>query len=180
MRQAPQRVGGSSKSARWLDALWDFAVGCRILPGPGYRVKEVAGGTILELDVVAGGAPAAVSLGVFKFVSIAASGDYINAQPLTTPPSTFGAAVTVARPQHLWASVTSETIDGATISYSDIRVASNTVIRRATTSNGLYYADQITYPPYQTNELILVAKVAYTGVAAAPNYIELTPRYWSS
>ena len=186
MTNEPSDPVGNSPFAVWCRQIKAFAKSCRILPGRGYKVKTTPTGTILEIEPGAGGVSASVSIGLYKFVSIpnAQALDYFTAAPVISA-GVYGANVSVARQQDLWASTASETAaDGTVITYSEQTVTTigttYTVKRRAVSVSGLYDSFQMIWPPYKPNELIPVAKVSYTGVASAPSYLELSNRFWAA
>lgn len=46
----PNPISGASKMALWLNRLLEACKGTRLLPGPGYKIKQTPNGIILEFD----------------------------------------------------------------------------------------------------------------------------------
>lgn len=141
----PGPVNTSGAGGSWLNRLRLLVVSCRILPGLGYRVKQItSGGTILEIISEARG-----GVGLYRYKSM--QGDYLICRSWDgTNEGTVD--VNIAKPDKLRASVATETLRGTVMTYSAYDNSLNGQTRHAT--DGTNPETQYVTPPYDSNCLI--------------------------
>lgn len=145
MDDVPAPLSGFGPQASWLNRLRRFVLSNRILPGTGYRVRQLTQGVILEISRIPGGA--ASSAQVFRYVS--GGPDYFNAHSFDG--SKEGThIVQIAKPYKLRNSNLSEVIDGVTVNYS---AYDNTAQTRVATSSSATETHVIV-PRYLVGDLI--------------------------
>ncbi len=137
---APNEPIGNSSVASWCRRLLRWCKSIEIQSGVGYRVRKGSGGTTLELLGVAGGA-AVTPVGRFRVKSV--QGDYVTCR--TWDGTTEGSSdVLVAKPPQLRHSISSQPINGVTVSYSGYSIDGTTYVCSRTAS-GSGYSDQTEY-----------------------------------
>lgn len=141
-------------------------------------IEEVDGGPSVAFDTLIvpngsltdnGGGEAQLTFnagGVSQYRIKSVQGDYYTCR--TWDGTTEGGSdVYVAKPYKLRNSITSESIDGVTVSYS----YASTVARTATISS--VDEDQVIVPRYLSNDIIYVATSNYTGVSVSGTALTL-------
>jgi hypothetical protein len=176
----------------WLDRLLKACISRQLLPGPGYRLKQTASGTILELDRLAGGGTTAAPLVIQMFALTTLPGGDVVKGKTWNGSALGGSEVTIAKPHRLRKSIASEKIDSITITYATPGGTAD-VDNNRTASDGTTPEAQVVYPRYTTltrlgeatpgtNSLALIvaAKPANgTGIAGV-DWIEVLPaRVWA-
>jgi len=138
----------------------------RLVPETYGRVEKAAAGFVIRLDPAAiggGGTPGTAVVSKFTFQS--SQSDYITCH------DGVGADVYIAKPAKLRGSVTSETIDGTTISYGTF---SGDYTERTASAAGYTDEVQAIVPRFLVNDVIYAATVdGGTGVGSAPTYVDL-------
>lgn len=145
MDDVPAPLSGWGPQASWLNRLRRFVLSTRLLPGNGYRLRQLTQGVILEIARPPGGGGSGVS--VFRYVS--GGPDYFNAHSFDG--SKEGTTVVqIAKPYKLRNSNLSEVIDGTTVNYS---LYDNTAQTRVATSSTATETHVIV-PRYLVGDLI--------------------------
>lgn len=140
---APREPSGSSTRANWLRKLLRYVLSNEIKPGTGYMVRRTPTGTILEIRPGSGG-----GFGASEYQVIEHKAEYLICKKWdSTKNEASGGEIKVAKPRELRFSLTSEIIDGFTITYSAWSEASQT---RHAYYSAPYQEDQIIVPRYAT------------------------------
>lgn len=171
--ETPGDAQGTDPLVPWLNKLKACVRSHRILRGNGYRVKETASGTILEIIPGAGGS----SLTLYRFKSNAADHIICRSWDGTTEGTID---VLIAKQPTIRNSVTSETLRGVPTTYSAWDLTAQT---RMASVGGTIETHYIT-PPFNVNDLIyaMPAKTLVSaGTPAAPlTLMDTSPRQWAS
>src|SRR5678815_2608667 len=121
----PGRLSGNSPLIPWLNALRDFAISCRPQSGLNYFTKRAPSGTIYEIQPGFAG----LQLSRFRFKSMGT--DHLVCR--TWDGTNEGASdINIAKSPKLRFSITSETIDVLTITYSSYNTGSQTRVATGT------------------------------------------------
>ena len=177
----PDRLNDSSRPSGWLNKLRDFAVSCRLVEGPGYRLIRMTRGTALEIEPSKGGGGSTVKHYLVKSIE----GDFMTCREYDG--TTEGDEdVYIARDPELRRS----RFEGRSIAYNSdgdsftatYTYTSNT--KRVKTVGGVPET-QVIIPYYKTDSTIILAaqsanKSGVTDPDEADIYIvELTQRAWA-
>jgi hypothetical protein len=118
LTRGPNPNSGEGAAANWLRRLLAAVAANKILPGVGYKVKYSSLGTTLE--VMPGKMLGGTISKRYRVKSV--QGDYLTCR--TWDGTTEGGTdVLVAKPPQLRHSIESQTIDGASVTYSDFSIS---------------------------------------------------------
>jgi hypothetical protein len=162
----PNPVTPNGFLASWLNRFRAAATANRLLSGPGYKVRETAQGTTLDIEKGAGGS----KIQTFKYKSM--QGDYLVCR--SWDGTTEGASdVYVGKATKLRHSITSETIDGTAYAYSAYSLTAQT---RVSTPAGGAAENQIVVPRYLANDIIyaMAGRTFLAAVGTPPNTTQIT------
>ena len=135
LNHVPNPVSGTSLQAGWLARLWSAVRANRLLPGLGYKLKYSSLGTLIEIEPSRGGQAANPAR---RYLVKSVEADYVVCR--TWDGTTEGSVdVKVAKPPHLRHSLTSQVINGVTVSYGTYAISGGICTRLATAGG---YADQ--------------------------------------
>lgn len=169
----PGEPTGTSPMVAWCRRLYRCVMQGRLLPGVGYRLKEVPSGTILEIIPGTGGSP----LSLYRFKSNAANHIICRSWNGTTEGTVD---VLIAKQPTIRNSVTNETLRGVAMTYSAFDLTAQT---RLANGGGTTETHYIT-PPFNLNDLIyaLPAKTLVTAgsPAAALTLMDTSNRAWAA
>lgn len=146
----------------WLNRLLERAKRAELKSGVGYRVNTTSNGTTLEIDQRPQAAPASPLLQQYVIKSLAQ--DYFGV--VTWDGSTEGSETFyVAKPHELRGSLSSESIDSNTYSYSYTGGANYLKRTASVTISGVTTTEkQDIVPRYAVNSIIVAGEVVGTGV----------------
>lgn len=161
----PGLVTGIGPQASWYRRMTDYIRSLRILPGNGYRVKQLTGGVILEFPDRGGlgGAPLSINLfvcnghGLTLDTSVGGA-DYVLGVPQNAAAGTGTAPTPILKPSLLWFSIKSRQVYGG-INYSQWSGQSQS--RLAT--NPVGSATEYITPLYLAGDLLWTVPVNYNG-----------------
>jgi len=168
----PGRLSGNSPLIPWLNALRDFAISCRPQSGLNYFTKRTPSGTVFEVQPGFAG----LQLSRFRFKSMGT--DHLVCR--TWDGTNEGASdINIAKSPKLRFSITSETIDVLTITYSSYNTGSQTRVATGTISE-----NQAIVPRFLVNDIIYAVS-ASTGVSVSSTPVSLIDlnldaRAWSA
>jgi hypothetical protein len=179
----PALLTGSIPLATWLNALLESARSCQIAPGYGYKIKSrSSSGTVLEIVASGGSSTSQEAALVLLCITDASHPDHLVCQDLA------GTSYLVAKAARFRGSLTTETVDSTTLTYTGW---SNNYNQR-TESDGVNTQTMVLTPRYQAatstssiasaTGIVCAMSIAGsfgTGVSAAPLWMEVTPaRFW--
>lgn len=137
LTRGPNPNSGEGAAANWLRRLLAAVAANKILPGVGYKVKYSSLGTTLEVEPGKGGGNG-VGISAKRYRVKSVQGDYLTCR--TWDGSTEGDTdVLVAKPPQLRHSITSQTVNGVSVTYSDYAISDGVCTRKASATS---YPDQ--------------------------------------
>ena len=170
--RAPNRLSGNSPIIPWLNSLRDFAVAIVPRPGIGHKTKYTSNGVMFEIE------PSGLGLKIARYRFKSMGTDHLVCR--TWDGTTDGASdIFIAKSPKLRFSITSETIDVLTITYSSYNIGSQTRVATGTISE-----NQAIVPRFLVNDIIYAVS-ASTGVTVSSSPVSLIDlnldaRAWSA
>lgn len=141
----PGMTSGSGQAVAWLNSLLRACKASEIKPGRGYNVRNTPEGSFLDIDFGSGG----ISAKRLRFKSSRANYIICRTWDGTTEGTTD---IKVAKPAKLRNSITSEVLDGTTITYTYTTTGSAAYVER--TASGASSETQRIVPRYILNDEI--------------------------
>lgn len=166
----PKEITGPGPLGAWSRSLLRFLETFRLIDGPGYRIKRVQGGIILDLPLQPGGsaAPSPVLITPYTIAGMAGSGNAalfggtayqqggqaIVPQFVLVVPMGGGDSQAVLLPYKLQA-IPTETIDGVKVTYNYTENAAGVTTQQRTASTALGGMEtQVIVPRYLPGDII--------------------------
>src|SRR6185295_13749411 len=118
----PGPVSTNTAGGAWLERFRRFAISTRLLPGLGYKIRPGPGGTVLEILPGSGGTASPVSLEMYLITRL--HNEYITCRTWNGSrngsnfPVIGSTDVNIAKPHTHRMSVTTEVLDGITVTYT--------------------------------------------------------------
>lgn len=169
----PKQVTGSTTAAAWLNQLLGFALSSRVLGIQGFKARFRPDGMFFEPDQQAGGGRSSTAVKpvtIFRVKTFTAQDTFtaVEWDGTTEGSTTF----TIAKLSNFRRSLTSEVVDGVTIthSYAD----SN----NRTSNDGTFLQHEVLWPRLALNAIVVAAKSSNGTGLTSVEWIDLTPRVW--
>jgi hypothetical protein len=172
----PNPMTGPGALAHWCNRVREFCHWSQLLSGPGYRVKQLQGGRIIEIIPQGGGGKGAAPVGAQRFRVKSVASDYLTCH-FWDGTTEAGSDVKIAKPPELRHSLASQTINGVAVTYDTFAISGGVCTRTAHPAGA---ADQLemVLPVYQIAgagadaEIWADQPAGGTGVAAAADWMD--------